>query len=137
MNAQSLHFLAERTAESCNSNCERHISLDTGVQLQQKLEVACRFDCLIELDVPLVDVMKSVHKECENDMDWNEVLQSQPPFVKGQPGPREVEAQKALDSFKPGLFGGKSKREQLETELANAKKADEAAQVGANVDYAV
>ena len=77
-----------------------------------------------------IDVIKSVHKECENDVDWSAVLESPPPFVKGQPGPREQDAQKALDNYKPGLagklFGDAKAREKLETELANAKKADEA-----------
>ncbi|MBP3858006.1 MAG: DUF4236 domain-containing protein [Ruminiclostridium sp.] len=77
-----------------------------------------------------IDVIKSVHKECENDVDWSAVLESPPPFVKGQPGPREQDAQKALDNYKPGLagklFGDAKAREKLETELADAKKADEA-----------
>ena len=75
-----------------------------------------------------IEVIKSVHKECENDMDWNEVLNSPPPFVKGQPGPREQEAQKALDNYKPGLagklFGDAKAREKLENDLSDAKKAD-------------
>ena len=75
-----------------------------------------------------VDVIKSVHKECENDVDWNEVLSSPPPFVKGQPGPREREAQKALDEYKPGLagklFGDGKAKEKLTTALEDAKKLD-------------
>ena len=75
-----------------------------------------------------IDVIKSVHKECENDMDWEAVLNSPPPFVKGQPGPREIEAQKAIDDYKPGLagklFGDAKAREKLATALDEAKKID-------------
>ena len=75
-----------------------------------------------------IDVIKSVHKECENDMDWEAVLSSPPPFVKGQPGPREIEAQKAIDDYKPGLagklFGDAKAREKLATALDEAKKID-------------
>lgn len=75
-----------------------------------------------------VDLIKSVHKECENDVDWSAVLESPPPFVKGQTGPREAEAQKALDEYKPGLagklFGDAKAKEKLTTALEEAKKAD-------------
>ena len=76
-----------------------------------------------------IDVIKSVHKECENDVDWNAVLNAPPPFVKGQKGPRETEAQQALDSYKPGLagklFGDSKTREKLEADVEAARKADE------------
>ncbi len=73
-------------------------------------------------------LIKSVHKECDNDIDWKGAAEAPPPFVKGQPGPREKEAQKALDEYKPGLagklFGDAKAREKLDSALEEAKKED-------------
>ena len=75
-----------------------------------------------------LDVIRSVHKECEEMMDWEEIENAPPPFVKGSKGPNEQEAQKALDEYRPGLgaklFGDK-KRAELEKAVEDAKKADE------------
>ena len=74
-------------------------------------------------------LIKSVHKECAEDIDWQALSESAPPFVKGQKGPNEIEAQKALDSYKPGLagklFGGNKEKEKLEAAVEEARKADE------------
>lgn len=73
-------------------------------------------------------LIKSVHKECAEDIDWKALSEAAPPFVKGQPGPHEREAQKALDEYKPGLagklFGDAKAREKLDTALEEAKKLD-------------
>ena len=76
-----------------------------------------------------IDVIKSVHKECENDMDWQAATETPPPFVKGQKGPRELEAEKALANYKPGFadkFFGKTEksRKQLEDAVEDARKID-------------
>jgi len=92
-----------------------------ATELQENTLKAAEFENYCEL-------IKSVHKECENDIDWNSVLDNPPPFVKGQPGPRELEAQKALDEYKPGLagklFGDAKAKEKLTSALEDAKKID-------------
>ncbi|MBP5606033.1 MAG: DUF4236 domain-containing protein [Ruminiclostridium sp.] len=77
-----------------------------------------------------IDVIKSVHKECDEDTDWNAILNTAPPFVKGQKGPRETEAEKALSAYKPGLADrlfnkDDAKRDELTNSVAEARKADE------------
>lgn len=76
-----------------------------------------------------IELIKSVHKECAEDIDWKAMSESAPPFVKGQKGPQELEAQKALDEHKPGLagrlFGDAKAREKLEAAVAEGRKADE------------
>lgn len=99
-----------------------------AAKAQQKADELQENTLIAEEAANYTDLIKSVHKECENDIDWNAVLDSPPPFVKGQPGPREKEAQKAIDDYKPGLagklFGDAKAREKLDTALAEAKKED-------------
>ena len=96
---------------------------------QQKADELRENELKAEEAANYIDVIKSVHKECENDMDWESVLETPPPFVKGQKGPRETEAEKALDSYKPGFadkfFGKEGKsRQQLEKAVEDARKLD-------------
>ncbi len=76
------------------------------------------------------ELIKSVHKECAEDIDWVSLMNCPPPFVKNQGGPREAEAQKALDEYKPGLagklFGDAKAKEKLTAALEEAKKEDAA-----------
>lgn len=76
-----------------------------------------------------IDRIKGVHKECDECVDWKRVRDAKPPFAKGQPGPAEQAAAKALADFKPGvmgkLFGQDDKRRaELEKALGEAKQAD-------------
>lgn len=95
---------------------------------QQKASELEENTLIAEESANYAELIKSVHKECDDDTDWEAVLDAAPPFVKGQPGPREKEAQKALDEYKPGLagklFGDAKAREKLDKALEDAKKED-------------
>ncbi|MBQ8928509.1 MAG: DUF4236 domain-containing protein [Oscillospiraceae bacterium] len=90
-----------------------------------------------------LDLIRSVHKECMEPIDWEAVRTAPPPFPKDAP-PRTMKAQAALDAYAPHglgkLFKGSAdkQREKLEAALEAAKQED-AEELGAwqeSVDFA-
>ena len=76
-----------------------------------------------------IEMIKSVHKECEPPVDWQKIRDAAPPFTKAQGGPAERAARDALLNFKPGmnLFGQSDKRRaELEQAVEAGKKEDDA-----------
>ncbi|MBR1898747.1 MAG: DUF4236 domain-containing protein [Oscillospiraceae bacterium] len=83
-----------------------------------------------------LDLIRSVHKECDDPIDWAAVRDAQPPFEKGKPGPAEEEAAKALANYTPGLggmlFKSKAERDRKALEDAvTAAKAEDAEEYAA------
>ncbi|OCA90583.1 hypothetical protein A8F94_01490 [Bacillus sp. FJAT-27225] len=75
-------------------------------------------------------LLKSIHQESDDPVDWEEVSRRKPPFQQGETGPNELEAAKAVADFKPGffdkLFGRvEKKRALLEAKVTPAKEQDE------------
>jgi len=88
-----------------------------------------------------IEAIRQVHVECEDAVDWDRIKTSKAPYAKGEAGPKEQEAQKALDDLKPGflgLFGDKEQKKALEEALEAAKLEDEQDYVlwEANREYA-
>ncbi|MCJ8013389.1 DUF4236 domain-containing protein [Paenibacillus sp. KQZ6P-2] len=51
-----------------------------------------------------VEIIKSIHKECDEAFHWNDIRQMPAPFLSGEKGPRERFAQQELDNFKPNII---------------------------------
>lgn len=78
-----------------------------------------------------VDLLQSVHKNCTETIDWQEVKSAERPEEPINETTREVQVQRKINNFKPSLlnkiFGTTQKAiEKLGNELEAAKKADEA-----------
>ena len=77
-----------------------------------------------------IAAVKSVHKICEPPLDWNAVKTSSEPFSLSGKGPKEREAEKALEDFRPSaadkFFGdnGESKRKALAEAVETARAED-------------
>lgn len=74
-----------------------------------------------------IDAIRQVHVECEEPVDWKRIRTSKEPYAKGEAGPMEQKAQKALDDYNPGflgLFGNKEEKKALEEALEAAKLQD-------------
>jgi Protein of unknown function (DUF4236) len=50
-----------------------------------------------------IEMLTSVHQEVNNSINWNEIVQSTPPFVLGQDGPNYQNAILAIENYKPTL----------------------------------
>lgn len=76
------------------------------------------------------ELVKSIHKECDEPVDWVEVLNSHPPHQLGEPGLKEKNAVKEYNHYKPGFFEkllkkDEQKRKLLLEHIEQAKKEDE------------
>jgi hypothetical protein len=82
-----------------------------------------------------IDMIKSIHKECDEEINWEFHKNSEPPFITGQPGPNEIDIQNKINNYKPSIFKKTFKfinsiekdQNQLNIELSNAKEADDEA----------
>ena len=75
------------------------------------------------------ELVKSIHKECDDYVDWHNILNSQPPYQLGGIGRRELEAKKKYENHKLKFTDWLFKREekvynQLAKEIEAAKEED-------------
>lgn len=77
-----------------------------------------------------LDLIRSVHKECEPAIDWKNIILTPPPYQYGGKGPRQVEAEKKYADFKPNLLerllhnDGAKRRQELYDRIATAIEED-------------
>lgn len=50
------------------------------------------------------ELVQSIHKECDEPVDWTGIVNSLPPFPLGEMGPKEKEALHNYHNYKPGFF---------------------------------
>lgn len=96
-------------------------------QMQEKKELA-RFE--VETYLNTCEILKSIHIEADDPVNWNELATCPPPFQKNEVGPNEQVALEALHSYKPSFFGRllkNDRRELLEKAVLLARKEDEEA----------
>lgn len=121
---QATQRRAERDARQRQRELARR---SKDLQKLQELEQAVYE---VELYENRLELLTSVHKDCGETWDWDEIKNSEPPSRPVKKNTREQEAQKKLDNFKPGIidkaFGRtESKRNNLIEELENAIRIDE------------
>ncbi|WP_312117988.1 DUF4236 domain-containing protein [Brevibacillus reuszeri] len=97
------------------------------VQKMQELE---RAKHEVELFENHLEMIHSIHKECDDPVDWNALFHSLPPFTKDQKGPKQLEAEFELAQFKPGLFDKltnkvAAKKAALEQNVLESKQEDQ------------
>ena len=77
-----------------------------------------------------IELIRSVHKECDDPVDWHLVYRSEAPFEKGTVGELESKALKELNDYKPGFFekmnkaNVEQKRRELEAAVEAARAED-------------
>ncbi len=69
---------------------------DDQVQEQAKYEV--------DLYENRCELVQSIHKECDEPVDWLSIVNCPPPFPLGETGPKEKEALHNYESYRPGFF---------------------------------
>jgi hypothetical protein len=112
-----------------NSTARRNelMRLQKEMQKQEELKQA-QYE--VEVYENQIEMIKSIHKECDDFFDWEEIKQTQPPFQKGAKGPKETQAFANLESYQPGFFDKlfkqeEKKKEKLHLHVEDAKKEDE------------
>lgn len=77
-----------------------------------------------------VDLIKNVHRECKESVDWIKISKSNPPFIIGETGPFEKEALNNFENFKPNIIekifqnNGEKRKEKLRNSILEAKEKD-------------
>ena len=70
----------------------------------EKQEELQRAQYEVDLYENKIELIHSIHKECDDIFDWHEISQSRHPHHDNQPGFNEIESRKKLKSFKPSLM---------------------------------
>ncbi len=75
----------------------------------------------------LLETLTSIHKTCDDPIDWDALKTSTAPFAPGTVGPRQAAALQQLNAYKPGFFERLSsgdKRKELEKAVEQAAAED-------------
>ncbi len=75
----------------------------------------------------LINNLRSIHKTCDDSINWYELKTSTEPFTPGTNGPRQAAALQELNAYKPGFFERLSsgdKRKELEKAVEQAAAED-------------
>ena len=70
----------------------------------------------VELYENKLEIIKSIHKECDETVNWANIESLEPPFnlVEGEKGVNELEAIKKLENYKPTFFCKILKKQEVE-----------------------
>ena len=76
-----------------------------------------------------VELLRSLHKEHEPEINWSALKDAPPPFDLSEKGPREIRAEKLLENYSPSLSDKifsrtDAKMRELKNNIARAKKED-------------
>lgn len=78
----------------------------------------------------LIEILKGIHKECDEQVDWEQIHSLKEPFNPNGIGPKEAKALEELENYKPGfaerLFKSQAekKKQELERKVEEAAKED-------------
>jgi hypothetical protein len=95
----------------------------------QKANALKRAQHEVEVFQNKIDVIKSIHKECDDFVDWHDISQTPSPFQEGEKGKNELDAIRKYNDFKPNFFQRLFKlepkiREKLNHQISIAKNQD-------------
>ncbi|WP_066062839.1 DUF4236 domain-containing protein [Neobacillus soli] len=71
---------------------------------QQKLQELEYARLQVDLYENRLDQIRSIHHECDNPINWQEVSRRQPPFQNGQDGPNTLAVRQQQQAYQPSLM---------------------------------
>lgn len=118
---------AVRTMERESKRRQRE--LERQQREMERMEELERAAYEVEVYENYIDVLSSIHKECGDAWDWQEMKSSNPPAEPQHLKAHEQEAQKALDNYSPSFFDKtfkriEKKKNKLLKNLEEAKELD-------------
>jgi hypothetical protein len=82
------------------------VKAQRAIQVQQQKEEEYNRNCEMVDDFnELLDMIRSIHEECSETIDWISLKNKPEPFNNMLPGPHEEEALRSLHDAKPGFIG--------------------------------
>lgn len=117
-----------RSMEASARRAERE-SLRRQKEYNKMMEIE-RASYEVEMHENQVAVLQSMHQDCSEKVDWNQIKNLAPPIIPIKKNEYELGAQRNLEKYKPTfsqkLFGKVEKtKESLELEIKNAIRKDE------------
>ncbi|WP_251550688.1 DUF4236 domain-containing protein [Neobacillus muris] len=94
---------------------------------QQKLQEMEYARLQVDIYENRIEQIRSIHHECDEPIDWREILRREPPFQDNQDGPNTKAARQQLETYQPGLLDRLFNRD--ETKLRQLQEAVNAAKV--------
>lgn len=97
---------------------------------QQRLDEMQQNALAVEEYNNLIEILKGVHKECDELVDWRYIYSLGEPFDPQGMGPKEAKSLEELENYKPGFserifkFLGEKKRKELEKKVKEAAEED-------------
>ena len=114
---QNLEKEKEKAAKSTEKSRQKQLELEHAQAAVEEYEAG-------------LEAITTIHREVSGPYNWAQILETPAPFPAGTPDPREQEARKKMDSYKPGLLAklfqsrDDSRNGKLETELNAAIEED-------------
>lgn len=111
---------------------QQKAALQRQKQLEKEQEIQ-QNQLLVQEYENYIDVIRSVHKECDEPIDWVNINNMEPPFIMGTKGPKQLEAEDKFYNFKPNLIdkmlktGGEKRKQKLWDAIAVAQQEDDEA----------
>lgn len=123
------------TSTSSSGRRYKSVAINNRQQLiRQQKEIAKQEEIQrakyeVEMYENKIELIHSIHKECDDTFDWLDISRSKHPHHDNQMGRYEIEAQHKLNSFKPSLIqkimkSGNKAEQKLREELTAAKEED-------------
>lgn len=77
-----------------------------------------------------IEMIQSIHKESDDPVNWEALRDAPPPYPKGEAGPKETAARKALEEYRPGVLEkwlgrAEKRRAELEQQIMEARQSDQ------------
>lgn len=117
----TLRALAAAQARSQRESVRRQNELHRQINHASKMQEMQQAEYEYQLYENYVDILSSIHKDCGNVWNWNEISISEPPSKPDKSSEYERKAQAEFDTYKPSISDKLLKRvAEKQAELANA-----------------
>lgn len=100
---------------------------------QQKQDELRQNKLLVDEYNNYIDLIREVHRECEEPIDWQNICSLSAPYLYGTKGPKQLEAEEKYNNFQPSFIqkllknNGEKTRNKLYEAISIAQKEDEEA----------
>lgn len=118
---------SKRNYKSSAYNARQQLQLQ---KQQQKTDEMQENAIAVEEYNNMIEIIKGLHKECDDFIDWAHIHSLEPPFSPPEVGPNKAKAIGELEGFSPNLFEklfiatGEKRKKKLEESIARAEAKD-------------
>lgn len=125
-----LSYTQNHSRRSYKTNSyKRNLELNRMLKEKEKLEILEKNRLEVELFNNRIEMIKSIHKEVDDFVDWNKVYNIPSPFNKGEKGTNTIKAEQKRFEYKPTILEKLTKKNivienELDSKIIEANKLD-------------